>query len=172
MPSVYRSSVTVTCLKYPYRLREASAYDWITATRSPDMCLIFPGLIDDEDAEVMFEAQIACPDIRTRCVNVARVALGRESGREWHWTYNLIDEAWKSWPHVNGNLLRQGVNSSEVTLADWVDAAFSFLATLGSEQDQAAFDARLRRIPRDAQGSVVSVPRMSSRAELLAFAAD
>lgn len=105
-----------------------------------------------------------------RSTNVARVALGRASGREWHWTYNLIKECAASWPYLNGMLVRQGVHAGSETLPDWLDAAYTLLRELMDEKERKALDVRLRQVPK---GLTVAVrPAMSSRAELLAFGAD
>lgn len=139
------------------------------AAVSPDMADIFPGLVDDSDAEEIFGLWMSEPDMQRRCVNVSRKALERAGGREWHWTLNLIKEINASWTQINGLLVREGVRATRVDLDDYLDAAYTLFAEKLPEKDFKAFETRLRRIPA---GSFAMKPRMSSRADLMAFAKD
>lgn len=132
---------------------------------------LFPGLVRGSDSEQILDIllQLDLPDLSRRCRNVSHAALSRASGREWHWTYNLINEARKSWPYLNGMLIRQGVHSDVEALADWTDAAYTLLREVYDDKERKAFDNRLRAIPRNA-GPVK--PVMSNRMDLAGFAAD
>lgn len=170
MPGVPRGNqISVTCCKQSWTLRYATASEWISAVLTDDMSAVFPGMIRARDADRMFELWFEMPDMHRRCINVARVALSRASGREWIWSYNLIRECIASWTHINGGLLRQGVDSSKLDLSDWLDAAYSFFDEHLSTQDKAGFQARLKMMPKGMTGVR---PAMSSRQELLAFAMD
>jgi hypothetical protein len=162
--------VTVQCFGRRWSLRDAPALDWILAYRSPDLSEVFPGLIRVGDAEAMWALWASRDDMERRCLNVARVALGRAAGREWHWAGNLIDEALQSWPYINGMLVRQGVRAHKTSLADWLDACYTLLRETYDKDGRAALDTRLRRMPRGVAGTFR--PKMSSRSELMAFAAD
>lgn len=140
------------------------------AAISEDMAGIFPGLVADEDSEAIFRLWMSEPDMQGRCVNVSRKALGRASGREWHWSLNMIKEIQESWTQINGKLVRDGVIADRTSLSDYLDAAYTLFAQLLPEKDFKAFETRLRRIP--AGSYAVAKPRMSSRADLLAFAKD
>lgn len=132
---------------------------------------LFPGLVRGSDSEQLLDIllQLELPDLSRRCRNVSHAALSRASGREWHWAYNLIIEATKSWPFLNGMLVRQGVHADAENIADWIDAAFTLLREVYDDKERKAFDQRLRAIPRSA-GPVK--PVMSNRMDLLGFAAD
>jgi hypothetical protein len=132
------------------------------------MCGIFPGLVRGRDAADMMDLWLDVPDMQRRCINVSRVALSRESGREWFWAYNLIKECWGSWPYLNGMLVRQGVRADREPLADWLDAAYTLLRELLDEKARLALESRLRQVPR----GVKARPVMSSRQDLMGFAAD
>jgi hypothetical protein len=131
---------------------------------------VFPGFLGTSDAAWMVDQWLEVPDMQKRCINVARVALGRASGREWFWAYNLIKECAASWPYLNGMLTRQGVRASDETLADWLDAAYTLLRELMDDKERKALELRLRKIPRDAVAPVRIAK--STRAELMAFGAD
>ena len=158
-------------------LRDVPAIDWIMGAGSgPDLAGIFPGLVDDGDARAAYEiwlvhadlAPLGGPDVRAR--RTARVALERAGRREWTWTYNLITECLGSWGVVNGMLIRQGVRADRERLSDWLDAAYTLIRELIHEKKElTAFETRLRSVPRDALGTMT--PKMSSRDDLLAFAA-
>lgn len=131
------------------------------------MAGVFPGLVADRDGEEIFNLWMSEPDMQRRCVNVSRKALERAGGREWHWSLNMVKEIQGSWTHLNGKLVREGVRADRTGLADYLDAAYTMFAELLKEKDFKAFETRLRRIPA---GSFTARPRMSSRAELMAFA--
>lgn len=139
------------------------------AAISKDMAGIFPGLVEDEDGEQIFGLWMSEPDMQRRCINVSRKALERAGNREWHWSLNLIQEVQASWTQINGRLVREGVRADRVSLPDFLDAAYTLFAQLLPEKDFKAFETRLRKIPA---GGMSSKPRMSSRADLLAFAKD
>lgn len=141
------------------------------AAGTDDMAGIFPGFVDDSDGDALFRTVLALPDMQQRCVNVSRRALERGSGREWHWTLNFVNEVKKSWPYLNGKLVREGVRADQTRFMDWIDAAYTLLLELTPEKEREALDRRLRRIPAGSAGTMPR-PRMSTRAELLAFAKD
>lgn len=130
---------------------------------------VFPGLVRGRDAERLFDLWLDVPDMQRRCINVARVALGRASGREWIWAYNLIREASASWVHLNGSLIREGVDVDKVRLDHWMDAAFTVFMERLEDKAKAGFEARLRMVPKGIGGPR---PAMSSKSDLLAFALD
>lgn len=89
------------------------------------------------------------------------------------WTFNLIQESVASWTQLNGILVRGGVRAGVEQLPDWLDAAYTvFHELLGPSQNEwTAFESRLKRAPKGVAVSRSQV-KMSSRADLLAFAAD
>lgn len=139
------------------------------AALSEDMAEIFPGLVADRDAEELYRLWMSEPDMRRRCTAVSRKALERAGGREWHWTLNMIKEIQGSWTHLNGKLVREGVRAETESLSNYLDAAYTLFAQLLPEKEFKAFETRLRRLPA---GGFSSKPRMSTRADLMAFAKD
>jgi hypothetical protein len=119
----------------------------------------------------MVDQWLEVPDMQRRCINVARVALGRASGREWYWAYNLILKCVESWPYINGMLVRQGVRADTEPLADFLDAAYTLMRELRDDKGRTALDSELSRIPKDAIASGIK-PKMSGRGDLMAFARD
>ena len=158
----------VTGLGRLWTLDNPNALPWIHAALSPDMAGIFPGMVVDAEQD-LFELLMSHPEANVRCQRMARVALGRAAGREWHWAHNMIKESVGSWTHLNGKLVREGVRASDTSLPDWLDAAWTVFMELFDKKEQMSFQNRLRSIP--ATGDMVQ-PRMSSRADLMSFAAD
>ena len=171
MPSGRSASdrVPVRCFGRSWLLRRASASEWMQAALSTDLAGIFPGLVADRDAGEIFGLWMSEPDMQRRCINVSRKALERAANREWHWTLNMIKEIQESWTHVNGKLVREGVRADTENLGNYLDAAYTLFAQILPEKEFKAFETRLRRLPA---GGFSGKPRMSSRADLMAFAKD
>lgn len=169
-PDVERwGRVVVKCFGRYWQLRDVPASEWMAAAITPDHAGIFPGLVDDDDAGDIFELFMVEPDLQRRGARVAQKALERASGREWHWALNLIREIQGSWTHLNGLMVRDGVLASQVSLSNYLDAAYTVFGEKLKPDDFKAFETRLRRIPGT---GFSSRPRMSSREELMGFAAD
>jgi hypothetical protein len=164
--------VLIRAFGRPWLLRDVPALDWILAAADPGLSGVFPGLVDDADARAVFVIFTRSPetDRDLRSLRAARVALERAGRREWLWTYNLIGECLQSWTQINGLLVRQGIWADQTSLPDWLDAAFTQILELyHDEKERTAFETRLRKVPKDALGTVK--PKFSGRDELIAFAA-
>jgi hypothetical protein len=164
--------VLIRAFGRPWLLRDVPALDWILGAGEPGLAGIFPGLVDDDDSYAAFVIFSSGhdPDTDLRGLRAARVALERAGRREWFWTYNLIDECLQSWTQVNGLLVRQGVWADRTSLPDWLDAAFTQILELyHDKKERTAFETRLRKVPKDALGTVK--PKFSDRNALMAFAA-
>lgn len=172
MPSGSRSDrwgpVHVKCFGRYWHLQDVPASVWIHAVSTDDLAGVFPGLVRDEDAGALFGLWATEPDMRTRCALVAQKALGRGSGREWHWAANMIKEIEGSWTHLNGLLVREGVLATRTSLADYLDAAYTVFLSKYDADKTKALDTRLRKLP----SGMIAKPKMSSRADLMAFAKD
>lgn len=141
------------------------------ACTSPGLADIFPGLVDDDDAAELYGLWATEDDMADRCTRVSRRALERGSRREWHWTLNLVKEIQDSWTHINGLLVREGVTASKTGFPDYLDAAYTVFQQRLDKDGWKAFEARLRKLPTGGSAPVPK-PRMSSRADLMAFAKD
>lgn len=141
------------------------------AAVSTDMADVFPGLVEADDAAEMYGLWASEADMAARCARVSQRALGRASGREWHFALNLIKEIQGSWTHLNGLLVREGVRSGKENLADYLDAAYTVFQQRLDPDALKAFDARMRKIPTGSGAAYVK-PAMSTRDQLLAFAKD
>lgn len=161
--------VWVKCHGRYWKLRDVPASAWMEAAISPDMAGIWPGLVRDSDAEQLHGLWVSEVDMQRRSILVARRALERAGQREWHWTLNLVKEIQKSWTHLNGLLVRQGVRADILGFSDYLDCAYTQFAEILKPDDFTAFDTRLRKIPG---GMIMSKPRMSSRDDLMKFAKD
>lgn len=130
---------------------------------------IMPGLISEDDLEVMEQIVDSHPDFAQRWVNAARTALGRAAGRDWWWALNLSRHALGTWIYVNGMLLRQGVDSKKISYPDWLDACYTLFWQNASQEDQKKLDAMLGIPP---QGVAVRRSKAATTQMLNEFAAD
>jgi hypothetical protein len=163
-------AVEVSAFGRVWKLPHAPALVWINSVRGEDNTFpyVFPGMVKRGDAWDMFDNWMTVEDADRRCANAARKALQYASGREWWWTHNLINEAVSSWNGVNGKLVRQGVRASDESLPDWLDAAFTLMSEVMSEDDRATFHGRLILPPKNIK---IAQSNASTRAALMAFAA-
>ena len=130
---------------------------------------IMPGLVADDDLDVMCGLIDTCPDIETRWVNSARMALQRAGGRDWWWTLNLARQALGTWIYSNGLLLRQNVDAKNMLLGDWLDACYTLYWEKASEEDRMQLDMKLSLPPK---GVAVRRSRSATKDMLSSFAAD
>jgi len=128
-----------------------------------------PGLIADDDLDLMQELAATHPDINSRWTQAARTALGRAGGRDWWWTYNLSRRALGAWMYVNGILLRQNVDAKKVCFPDWLDACYTMLWQNADDEHKMKLDMELSLRPK---GVAVKQSPGSTKQMLAAFAAD
>lgn len=94
--SAVRSDVVhVTCCERRWELQRCTAAQWagVVAYDPEGLSGVFPGLILDDDLDVMMEFIFSVEDIEDRWARCARHALQRSSGRDWWWSLNLIKKA-------------------------------------------------------------------------------
>lgn len=166
------TQVSVRVAGHAFTLEATTAAHWIGAIAMDmdDLYGIIPGLIGDEDLELMYELSQTHTDITTRWFYAARKALGRAAGRDWWWARNLSRKSLNSWSYVNGALLRQGVDAKKVGYPDWLDACYSMLWQGCHEEDQRIkLDLELGAKPR---GEAVIQSPAATRQMLAEFAAD
>jgi hypothetical protein len=165
------SQVVVTVGGHPFTLEATCASHWLgaLATDWDTLYGIVPGLISDDDLEVMQELIAPHPDIEDRWTYAARTALGRAGGRDWWWTLNLGKRSLDAWMYVNGILIRQGVDAKKIGLPDWLDACYTMLWQNCDEEHQMKLDMELSLRPK---GVVVHQSKAAVRRMLADFAAD
>lgn len=165
------SEVVVAVAGHKFTLNARTAAEWIgaIATDFDELAGIMPGLIADEDLDLMERIMEDHPDFHERWIHCARTALGRAGGRDWWWTLHLCQEALGTWLYINGLLLRQGVDSKKMGLPDWLDACYTLYWQNASEEDKIKLDMRLSMRPKG-----VAVRQSSSQVDkmLADFAAD
>lgn len=128
-----------------------------------------PGLVADQDLELMQSLADAHPDIQERWLHAARTALGRAGGRDWWWTLNLSRRALGAWIYINGMLIRQGVDASAQTFPNWLDACYTLLWERADEEQKIKLDLELSAKPA---GVAVRAAPGATRKMLSDFAAD
>lgn len=163
--------VCVTVAGSPFVLTATTAAQWLgaIATDMEHLAGIVPGLIADEDVDLMWDLSCARPDIADRWVNAARTALGRGGGRDWWWTLNLCRKALGTWMYTNGLLLRQNVNAGYLGFADWLDACYTLYRQNADEEQGIKLDMELNVPPA---GIRVPQSAAQARAMVQGFAAD
>lgn len=135
---------------HTFVLQATCASHWLGAIATDTVNLhgIMPGLIADDDLDLMRELMDTHTDIADRWFYAARTALGRAGGRDWWWTHNLARKVLGVWIYVNGMLLRQGVDSKIMQFPDWLDACYTMLWQNGDEEHRMKLDMELSAKPR------------------------
>lgn len=130
---------------------------------------IFPGLCVDDGVDLMLGVWLEFGDADQRCVIAARRLLGRAAGMDWVWAWNLMRLCLRGWVYVNGVLLRQGVRASEMSLSDWLMAAYTLIYEGRDEAGRVALESELSTPPR---GVRLVIPAAVQHQGALAFALD
>lgn len=164
------SRIEVTAFGSSWLLEDCSAYQWLGATGTDFDTLhaVFPGMVDVGFLDALWERSHA-GDFDKRCTLAARAALGRASGKDWWWAWNMTKKILSSWPILNGVMLRQGIRATQLPLADYMDAVYSLLQERGKDEDRMKLDIELQTLPA---GVRVRQSSAAKKAMLAAFAAD
>jgi len=155
----------------PFLLEATCAAHWLgaIATDIEGLYGIMPGLVADDDLDLMQELMATHPDIETRWFHAARTALGRGAGRDWWWAHNLAKRCLGVWIYINGMLLRQGVDSRSMSLPDWLDACYTLMWQNADEEQRIKLDLELSARPR---GLAVRQNPAAVKQMLMDFASD
>ena len=140
----------MTVAGHRFTLQATTASHWLGAIAldSENLAGVMPGLIDDDDLEVMERVITEHPDFQRRWTNAARMGLQRAGGRDWWWTLHLCQRALGTWIYTNGLLLRQNVDAKIMGLPDWLDACYTLYWQNASEEDQMKLDMQLSMRPK------------------------
>lgn len=165
------SQVGVTVAGHHFVLQATTAAQWIGAIAldTKDLYGIMPGLIEDQDVDMMYELMSTHPDIDQRWFWAARTALGRAAGRDWWWALNLSKRSLAIWTYINGTLLRQGVDAKVISYPDWLDACYTLLWSGGDEEQRMKLDLELSARP---VGLPTRISREANKQAMMEFAAD
>lgn len=165
------AQVSVTVAGHRFTLEAQSASHWLGAVARDytNLSGIMPGLIADDDLDLMCDLIDTLPDIETRWVNSARMALQRGGGRDWWWTLHLCQQALGTWIYTNGMLLRQNVDATSMRFGDWLDACYTLYWQHASEEDRMTLDMKLSMRPK---GVAVRQSGAQIKQMAAAFAAD
>jgi hypothetical protein len=144
---------------------------WLGALRRDPARLagIFPGLIDEADVDPMLHMWLDFADADQRCELAGRKLLGRAAGMDWVWAFNLMQLTSRIWLFVNGMLLRQGVNASQVSLSDWLAAAYTLIYESKDEVGRVTLERELSTPPL---GVRLVIPAAVQHQAAMAFALD
>lgn len=172
LTAVRPRQVAVGCLGREWQLPLHTAAEWIGAIGWDLETLtgVLPGAVADDDVDAMWDLSFAQPaDASRRWCNAARVAVGRGGGRDWWWTVNMVRKSLGIWAHLNGQLLREGVDAAVLPFASWLDAAYMLLWSVQDEEGRLKLELELSMMPR---GVAVRTSGAATRKMLADFAAD
>lgn len=172
MPSELRfDEHWIRAFEASWRIPGRCAADWLRAVRADPEHLagIFPGLVADECADLMLDVWLEFGDAGDRCERAARKLLGRAAGMDWVWAFNLMRLCLRGWLFVNGTLLRQGVDASQMSLSDWLMAAYTLIYEGKDETGRLALESELSTPPA---GVRLVIPAAIQHRAALAFALD
>lgn len=171
MPSVHHDDQWVSAFGVSWSVPGRPAADWIRALqRDPEhLAGIFPGLIADGAVDHMLAVWLEYPDADRRCELAARKLLGRAAGMDWVWAWNLMRLALRGWIFINGMLLRQGVNAGELSLPNWLHAAFTLIYEGRDEAGRIALESELMSPPA---GVALKISAVEQHRGAMAFALD
>lgn len=88
---------------------------------------------------------------------------------DWWWAWNLVRLCLRGWLFVNGVLLRQNIDSTKLSLSDWLMAAYTLIYEGKDEAGRVALEAELSTPPR---GVRLVIPAEIQHRGALAFAMD
>lgn len=171
MPSAHSSDEYVTAFGRVWDIPAVPASVWLGALRRDPARLagIFPGLIDETDIDSMLQMWLDFDDADLRCELAGRKLLGRAAGMDWVWAFNLMQLTARIWIFLNGMLLRQGVNATQLSLSDWLSAAYTLIYESKDEAGRIALEAELATPPR---GVRLHIPAAVQHQGAMAFALD
>lgn len=165
--------VHVTLLGRSWELVGHTAADWIGGIGwdLEQLLGVMPGMLHPDQLWDLLELSWGREDFDQRLLRCAQAAIGRASGREWVWAYNLSRKCLQGWPYFNGALLGRGVRADQVHFGDWLDAAYMLLWERSDESDRKALDFELLLPPKH-MAAAAPMSSQATRKMLEAFAAD
>lgn len=126
-------------------------------------------MVTDEGVDHLLSLWPQFDDADLRCELAARRLLARAAGMDWVWAWNLVRLCLRGWVYINGMLLRQSVRASELSLSDWLMAAYTLIYESKDEAGRVALETELMTPPR---GVRLIVPAAVQHQGALAFALD
>lgn len=87
----------------------------------------------------------------------------------WVWAWNLMRLCLRGWLYINGMLLRQSVRADELSLPDWLMAAYTMIYEGRDEAGRIALESELMTPP---QGVRLNIPAAEQHRAAMAFALD
>lgn len=102
-----------------------SAAEWLELLMGElDLELIFPGLLSDDDRELveelLLDEEMTLDELQRRSLEI----IAEVSGRPWWVALRMIDLAQSRWSVFGGALVMAGVRSDMIPLGAWLDAVW------------------------------------------------
>lgn len=147
-------SVTVTVGPGQVEIPALSAADWLSVlmVEAVELDDIFPGLLSDEDTDLVEEAIIdgllGVEEFRSIILEVIETA----SARQWWVALRLVEVARTSWDVIGGEMLLRGVDAESLSLSAWLDVLLLTILRNMEPKDTQMFTLRLETPPPGEEG--------------------
>ena len=143
--------VSVRVVGTMFEIPALPAADWLTIlmTENPDLDDIFPGLLDEEDQDIVTEAMLdgALEETFSVCLDIITAV----SGRPWYIAMRLIEVARNSWQVLGAEMLLKKVNAEELSLSGWLDVLLLLIMRNIDPKEATMFTMRLEAPPADVE---------------------
>lgn len=141
--------VSVRVVGTMYEIPALPAVDWlaILMAENPDLDNIFPGLLDQEEQDIVTEAMLDghLEETFSVCLDIITAV----SGRPWYIAMRLIDVARNSWQVLGAEMLLKGVDAERLSLSGWLDILLLTIMNNIDPKEATMFTMRLEAPPAD-----------------------
>jgi len=126
-----------------------AAAEWLSILMGTQVDLddILPGLLDQEQANLVEDALFAGTLDLEQLHQLALDVLTQVSGRMWYVAMKIIASAEASWNVIGGELVIRNVDAARISLSSWLDATYLILLRNMSNSEATIFNARLQVPP-------------------------
>jgi hypothetical protein len=141
----------------------APAADWLELLMGNiELFAIFPGLCDEEDQEYvescLRSGAVSVFDIENATLDLIETV----SGRPWWIALRIIQLYESAWGIVGAYLIQQGIDTTRISLAAWLDVAWPTLFMHLPDDKWSMFAAQIEAPPpEEAQRSSIETVEMS-----------
>lgn len=137
-----------------YEIPALPARAWVLAHLDDDPLAIFPGLLPEEDADLVLDAVEDEDDEldEQRCSDLGLDLLGVAAGWRWWEADRLIHVAIAGWPHLDGPAAQQGVDLLDLPLDRFCSVVYAWRLKHATEKDRDEFLRWLSAPPLNALG--------------------
>lgn len=132
-----------------FRIPPLPAADWISATVDPQQLSYLPGMLDDDQQEILMNA-VEDGLVSTLVLQDAnRDALEQMSGWAWYSAGRLIGTLVNRWETTGAVMAVQGIDPSVSSLGAYLAAFYGWMWSNVAKEDQAKLAAQVAMPPAD-----------------------